>query len=230
MTVLVVLPGLDGTATLLSAFKEAVSPIFDSVQLVSYPSGQKASYAELEQIARNALPTEKPFVLLGESFSGPIAISIAANPPKNLIGLVLSATFARNPVMLLRPFSELARFAPVRMMPSVLLSWMLLGKWATPKLESLLRNALKNVSPDVLRDRAAAALMVDTSAFLGKINVPVLYLRASRDRLITRAVGNEISKGIPQAKIVEISGPHLLLQSAPNESAAVIAEFVARFR
>ena len=83
MTVLVVLPGLDGTATLHSAFVDAVYAAFDSVAVISYPSNQILDYVALEALVRAELPPVAAFVLLGESFSGPIALSIAANaPPK----------------------------------------------------------------------------------------------------------------------------------------------------
>src|SRR5688572_4533538 len=110
MTALFLLPGLDGTATLHSAFAAAVSHAFDSVTVVSYPTDQALGYSALESLARAALPPVAPFVLLGESFSGPIALSIAADPPPNLVGLVLSTTFARSPVPI---FSALASFTRI---------------------------------------------------------------------------------------------------------------------
>lgn len=94
---LVVLSGLDGTSSLLTAFKAASQAIFNSVTTVSYPSDVTLSYAELEFIARNELPKDRPFILLGEALSGPIALSIASNSSPGLGGLVLSASFAKNP-------------------------------------------------------------------------------------------------------------------------------------
>ncbi|UNK47893.1 alpha/beta hydrolase [Lysobacter sp. S4-A87] len=225
MTALVVLPGLDGTATLLSAFADAVRPHFSSVQVVSYPRDQILDYRELEAIARSELPTDAPFVLLGESFSGPIAMSIAANPPEGLVGLVLSTTFSRRPVPSLLPFAPFTSIAPVRRLPESLLSWLLLGDWATPGLRSSLRSALASVSPRVLKTRAAAALRVDCSACLERIKVPVLYLRATGDRLISRTIADSIAATTPQVTVVDIAGPHLLLQAAPGPCAAAVVGF-----
>lgn len=225
MIELVVLPGLDGTATLLSEFKSASLGSFGSVTTVSYPKDKALNYRELESIARNSLPKDKPFMLLGESFSGPIALSIAANPPPGLIGLVLSATFAKNPVALLKPFSAMTRFAPVRAVPVSVLSWFLLGRWASPKLKAALRSALGSVTPDVLRTRAAESLLVDVTACLKNISVPVLYLRASEDRLIFPGSGNRILSAIPHSTYINIPGPHLLLQAAPEACAKAVAEF-----
>ncbi|HEY5849471.1 MAG TPA: alpha/beta hydrolase [Lysobacter sp.] len=227
MTALVVLPGLDGTASLLSAFADAALPHFSSVRVISYPGDQVLGYPELEVLARSKLPVDAPFVLVGESFSGPVALSIAANPPHGLVGLVLSTSFSRHPVPLLGPFAALAGFAPARRLPDALLSWLLLGEWATPELLRSLQSALESLSPKVLRARAAGALGVDCSANLASIALPVLYLRASCDRLISAAAGNRILAAIPHASLVEIPGPHLLLQAAPQASASAIAMFSA---
>jgi pimeloyl-[acyl-carrier protein] methyl ester esterase len=225
MIELVVLPGLDGTATLLSEFKSACLASFSSVTTVSYPLDMALNYAELETLARSALPKGKPFVLLGESFSGPIALSIAANPPPGLVGLVLSATFAKNPVALLKPFASLTRFAPVRTLPVSVLSWFLLGRWATPQLKTALRAALNSVAPAVLRTRAAESLRVDVTPCLSNVSIPVLYLRAANDRLIFSGSGDKILSAIPHAKHINIPGPHLLLQAVPVTCAKAVSDF-----
>ena len=225
MTALVVLPGLDGTATLHAEFVASVSPAFDSVTVVPYPPDEALGYVALEALVRAQLPAATPFVLLGESFSGPVALSIAADPPPNLVGLVLSTTFARSPTPLLSPFAALTIIAPVRAVPISLLSWLLFGRWATPQLEASLQRALLAVSPAVLRFRAAAAIRANVSAGLGSIAVPVLYLRSSNDRLLSPAAGRHILSAIPQCTTADITGPHLLLQTAPKDCARAVGAF-----
>jgi len=193
--------------------------------VVAYPTDRPASYAASERLARQALAPHRPLVLLGESFSGPIAVSIAARPPAGLAGLVLSTTFARNPVPILAPLAALAPLAPVRGLPRSALSWYLLGRWATPELEAQLAQALSQVAPEVLRKRAANALRVDVSADLASIVVPTLYLRASHDRLMHRSAGDLIMARIADARRVDLAGPHLLLQTAPAASALAIGRW-----
>lgn len=227
MTALVVLPGLDGTATLHTEFVASIGPAFDSVTVVPYPADEPLGYVELEALVRAQLPAT-PFVLLGESFSGPIALSIAADPPPNFVGLVLSTTFAKSPVPLLSPFATLTRFAPVRALPLAVLSWLLFGRWATPQLEASLQSALLAVSPAVLRFRAAAAMRANVSAGLSSISVPVLYLRSTQDRLLSAAAGRHILSALPQCTSVDIAGPHLLLQAAPADCAHAVGAFARR--
>ena len=97
---LVLLPGLDGTGILFEPLARALGVDLD-VRVVRYPSDPTLGYRELESLARAALPTDRPFVILGESFSGPIAIRLAADSPPGLVGLILVVTFARNPYPLL---------------------------------------------------------------------------------------------------------------------------------
>src|SRR5690606_14943376 len=165
MTGVVVLPGLDGTGSLLAGFCTAVEARGVPASVVGYPPDRPLGYDGLEAIVRGRLPNT-PFVLLGESFSGPLAIRIAADPPPGLVGLVLSTTFARSPIGHVSTIAPLLRVAPARR-PVVLLSWLLLGPWATPRLRAQLRDALACVDPAVLRARAAETLRVDSSGKLG---------------------------------------------------------------
>jgi pimeloyl-[acyl-carrier protein] methyl ester esterase len=227
MTDLYILPGLDGTTRMLQGFIAAVQPSFASVDAIAYPTDVVLGYRELEAFARSALPQHAPFVLLGESFSGPIAISIAADPPPNLIGLVLSTTFARAPVPLLAPFAALTRFAPVRTLPTAALSTVLLGRWSTPALRCELRNALDEVAPDVLRARAAAAMRIDVTDRLARIAVPTLSLTANQDRLLHAGTGRRLLDTIADARPVALDGPHLLLQTRTEACADIVASFAA---
>lgn len=227
MSVLCLLPGLDGTARMLRDLAAAARPSFAAVEAVAYPTDVVLGYRELEVFARGVLPKEAPFVLLGESFSGPVAISIAADPPPNLIGLVLSTTFARAPVPWLDPFAPLTRFAPVRTLPMAALSTMLLGRWSTPALRRELRHALGEVAPAVLRARAAAAMRIDVEDRLARIAVPTLVLQANHDRLLSASASCRLRGGIPHARHRAFDGPHLLLQSRAADCAAAIADFTA---
>lgn len=227
MTALYLLPGLDGTARMLVAFADAVRAAgIDRVDAIAYPAKRALGYEALETCARAALPRRTPFVLLGESFSGPVAIRIAADPPPNLVGLVLSTTFARAPVPLLSPLAPLTHFAPVRTLPTAALSFALLGRWSTPILRRDLRAALDDVAPDVLRTRAAAAMRVDADDRLPHIHVPTLVLRAKRDRLLRPGAIRQLLSGIAHARQIAFDGPHLLLQTQVDACARAVAVFV----
>jgi pimeloyl-ACP methyl ester carboxylesterase len=130
---LVLLHGMDGTGALFAAFRHALGPGVRTI-VVSYPPDEDLGYAGLEAVARLQLPQDEPFTLLAESFSGPIAISIAASRPAGLRGLILVCSFGRSPRPLLAPLRPLVRFLPIRSVPTGLLAWRTLGRFATPAL------------------------------------------------------------------------------------------------
>lgn len=87
MTTLVLLPGLDGTGELFDPLVRELGPDL-SIRVVRYPQDPGLGYKELLQFARDALPPTEPLVLLGESFSGPIAIQLSAERPDQVRGLI----------------------------------------------------------------------------------------------------------------------------------------------
>ena len=96
MVTLILLPGMDGTGLLFQDFVEALDADVRTV-VVSYPKNESLNYAALESTVLYQVPMDEPYVLLAESFSGPVAISIAASCPPRLLGVVLCCSFARNP-------------------------------------------------------------------------------------------------------------------------------------
>jgi pimeloyl-[acyl-carrier protein] methyl ester esterase len=224
MTEVVILPGLDGTAKLHGAFIAQLGELGVRARAIAYPPDQSLGYEELELLVRSQLLSSEQFILLAESFSGPLATQIAAHPPPGLVGLVLSTTFASTPVPALKRLAPLLRFAPDRP-PESLLSWLLLGAWATPDLRLALGAALRQVSPIVIRSRAAAALRVDVTALLPSVTLPVLQLVAGHDRLLARAVTASLGKGLPNCRTVIVPGPHLLLQTSSELCAKKVAAF-----
>lgn len=226
MTEVVILPGLDGTGRMHLAFCSALERLGISSQAIGYPTNQTLGYDELEKLVRTRLPAAVPFVLLGESFSGPLALRIAANPPVGMRGLVLSTTFARMPVPVLAPLAPLLRIAPSRV-PMSLLCWWLLGRWVTKELKLELASALRTVDPRVLRARAEAALKADAMALLPEVHMPVLQLVALEDRLLASSKSRELATGLPSVHSKPVLGPHLLLQACPRACAEAVAGFAA---
>jgi pimeloyl-ACP methyl ester carboxylesterase len=226
MPVLVLLPGLDGTGLLLSDLAASLGTGV-LVVIATYPTDSPAGYAGLEAVARSFLPSDQPFFLLAESFSGPIGIAIAASAPPGLRGLVLSCSFARNPrpvLALLRPM--IAAMSPARL-PLRLLDILLLGRFTSAALRDSLVRSLARVTPKALRARALAALSVDATAALRSVRVPVLYLRAAHDRVVPRASSKHIASSANNVRIVEFDAPHFLLQVLPAQAASVIMKFTA---
>jgi pimeloyl-ACP methyl ester carboxylesterase len=222
---LVLLPGMDGTGALFEPFIAALGNEFN-IRVVTYPVTGALGYEELEAIAQTFLPVEEPYVILGESFSGPIAVSIASLGNPNLKALILCCTFVRNP----RPAASILRglvgLLPVALAPVNVLSHLLLGRFSTSVLRAMLAESLRQVSPAALRARLKAVLGVDVSQKLATVRVPILYLRASQDRLVPAGVSGLVSSLNQKTQVVELDAPHFLLQAIPFEVVKVVRNFV----
>src|ERR1700758_5078266 len=145
MIPLVLLPGMDGTGIFFEDFAAAIQQDFRPV-VVRYPNDPSLGYAGLEPIVRAALPHDEPYLILGESFSGPIAISIAASNPAGLLGLILCVTFARNPHPLLPLASTILKPLPAWRVPRFIQQPNLFGKFNSPYLRAKLRKVRSLVS------------------------------------------------------------------------------------
>ena len=224
MLTLVLLPGMDGTGVFFSDFAAALGNEFKPL-IVAYPNDPSLGYAELESLARAALPQNEPFLLLGESFSGPIAISIAASNPPGLAGVILCVTFARNPHPLLPLVASILRpFPPVRL-PAFIQHRNLFGKYDSPRLHAKLREVRSRVSQKTLKSRLEAVASIDVSEKLRNLTVPVLDLRAQDDRVVSRTSGEYIRKILPRADVVELDASHQLLQTVPQDAVTAITRF-----
>jgi pimeloyl-[acyl-carrier protein] methyl ester esterase len=185
-------------------------------------------YAEHEVFARTKLPAREDYVLLAESFSGPIGIAIAASKPAGLRGLILCVSFASNPLPVFSPFSRLiGAFPAPRVPPSLAAPWLYAGR-ATLELRRAHAAAMAKVSARALSARVAAILSVDQCAQLTHIDVPILYLRAKADRLVGESATRAILRARPETEVVEFDAPHFLLQTEPEACAAVTRTFMQR--
>jgi pimeloyl-ACP methyl ester carboxylesterase len=223
---LVVLPGMDGSGKLLDDFVAALGDDFASL-VIRYPPDRPMNYAELEVFVLQLLPKRGPYVLLAESFSGPIAISIAASKPPGLAGVILSASFARNPRPVLSLLRPLLAVLPLQHLPVHLLSIFLLGRFATPIHRMALSKAMAELSASTFHARARAVLDVDVMPIMHRVGVPLLYLRANDDRVVPPDCGQSIVETAPQARLIVIDAPHFLLQTAAAPAAAIVKQFVA---
>jgi pimeloyl-ACP methyl ester carboxylesterase len=221
----VILPGMDGTGELAASFLRML-PKEDVVALVRFPRQKILSKRELVRLVDESLPITSDYILLAESFSGPIAIEIAArNPsPKRLRALILCASFARSPVNGLK-----CLLAPIALrMPlfNFAIRYFLVGPDASHDQVSAAREAIESVSRSVLISRFRILRETNCSAFLGAIKTPTLVLCAQQDELVPSERTLEMQDAIPGVKLTWIAGPHLLLLTRPKEVLEAIGTFL----
>src|SRR5579872_479433 len=184
MVKLILLPGMDGTGELFAPLLRALGNSIES-KVVRYSTDEPLGYFELLARVRAELPSATPFVLLGESFSGPLALMLAAEAPAGLRGIILCASFATNPIPWLPRFAQkCVQPALFRSVPRIVQIKALLGRYDTRELRDLLSKANSTVRPEVLAARARAILSVDVLAEFKACAFPVLYIRGKQDRVV----------------------------------------------
>jgi len=228
MPQLIILPGLDGTGTRLTPFLREMQPAVPT-RVIGYPPDRPMGYTELESLVRQSLPEGECYVLLAESFSGPIAIRVAADPPPGLAGLILCGTFAKNPFPWLRAVRALAVRVPFKALPRWLRAPLLWGSGDSRRAPPRAERASAVVEKAVIRRRLHAVLTIDVTASLADITLPTLILGATRDRIVPRSAARLLAQLTRHGELAEIDGPHLLLQSRPTESAAAVLRFLRRW-
>ncbi|HEV2155993.1 alpha/beta hydrolase [Bradyrhizobium sp.] len=223
-TAIVLLPGMDGTGELLRPLAERLSA-HRSVQLVGYPTDCVLGYDQLAAYVGERLPSGR-FVVLGESFSGPIAIEIAATVTR-VAGLVLASSFARHPLpaslMALTPLLDL------KWIPTSIIVAALMGSAATPELKVRLRQVLNALPREILRTRAQEVLRVDKRDRLGGIACPVLCLHGRSDRLVSRKYVDEVVAARSGSQVCWLDAPHMLLATHVDAAVDVIEQFCEAF-
>jgi len=215
---------MDGTAALFGPF---VAELPQHVQTVtiSYPADVALSYEQLTDRVRGELPVGKPYVIVAESYSGPIALQLAARPVGDLRAIVFVASFVARPLgvsglcLARLPLTTVFRVRP----PRWLLRWLLMEPDTPLDFVSAVRDAVSKVRPQVLAARMREALTVNRTNVAQSCSARVVCLTAEKDRLLRWRGEEGILRICYRADAVRISAPHLLLQCAPRAAVAAMS-------
>lgn len=226
---IVLLPGLDGTGVLFKPFIDALPNDIDTL-IIDYPINEKLSYSELVNFVIDQLPNEK-FVLLGESFSGPIAYQIALLKPDKVVSIIFVATFLSSPRNFLL---KLSSFLPTSFilslpMPDFIIKLLLLGDSSGIETVSLFKQSIKQVPPRILSFRLQEIANLPNSRQLCGINS--IYIQAIDDRLVPNDCVKDFKVMFNNLKIFTVKGSHFILQANPVACAEIVANemrFIAR--
>lgn len=224
---LVLLPGLDGTGNLFAPILPFLTA-FDCY-IIKLPERGKQDYPSLTKYVKQKLPCDD-FILLAESFSGPIGAALAVAGIENLRAVVFVATFLSVPrPRMLRMF----RVLPLKLLTrlpfaALFYKWLLLGPQADDELILLFKNTITGLSSSVIRARLKA---IDSLPPLnGQSDLPVIYIEASSDKLVPNAKTATFETYFSRTVWKKIKGPHFILQARPEECAKAILQVMPLIR
>ena len=216
----ILLPGMDGTGILFKPFIEALPGNVD-VQVISYPADIKLSYRELVDFVMSQLPKED-FILVGESFSGPIAYQVALHKPENLKSVVFVATFLGAPS---KNFLNLSRLIPANLLlkmpiPYFFAKYFLFGSGVSEEIIELFKKTINVVSPAVLSFRLDEMSKLDENQ--EPCDTKAVYIQATDDKLVQDTCVEAYKKVCTNLNIFRIEGTHFLLQTNPLACAEIL--------
>ncbi|ESQ83679.1 hypothetical protein AEAC466_11775 [Asticcacaulis sp. AC466] len=185
-------------------------------RILSYPANEAMDYAKLCEYLLPDIPTDRNYILIAESFSGPLAILMAgmvSHPPDILI---LTATFAVTPwprmALLLKRCLFLTDSVKV---PAWVVAITLLSQKTKFMAKDILAS-LQAIDRDVLRTRLGAVLDCDVRPQLAALDMPIMYIRGRRDRLIPKRCVDDMTAVNRHITVVEVDAPHFVLQDDPT--------------
>lgn len=223
---IVLLPGMDGTGRLFAPLLRQLPPSLVPV-VVTYPAEVITDANALVAIVERFLPTNEPFALLAESFSGPIAVKIAARAPPELRAVILVASYIRSPAgRLLSNAGVFARLLFSLPVPDFAVRRFLVGEDASPDLVREVSKAFHSVRPAVMAARLRQALSEDVTAEVLRCVAPMLYIAGQRDRLVSHRAEAILRALRPDLTTSLLNAPHLVLQSRPAEASRCIEKFL----
>ena len=219
------MPGLDGTGKLFEPIIPLLKPHF-ALQIITYPNLDK--FTDFVDCVLNQLPPSAGFSLVAESFSGPVALAVMAHRPDRIGPSVLSASFARSP---LAELTRMSNYIPDQMFSIGALGQFCLDVYELEdedfsETQPLPLNITEQLDGSLLKNRISALSRIDISALLPGIEIPILYLHGLQDRIVSEKDALMLQKNLPNITRVDIDGPHLLLQTRPQQCAELILKHV----
>ena len=210
---------MDGTGILFSLLIDLL-PAFVQAKIVTYSTAEKQTYDELIQEIKLKLPVV-PFILLAESFAGPIAHELSLDKNIPIEKVILVASFLSSP----RPkLSGIAELAPLKIflslqMPRAFIRYFCFGQYVDNKLVSLFRKAIERVDKGVLTFRLLQIARLKAPENIS--NTTCINFIATNDKLVPRRVGKKIENHFDQVTTIELEVPHFLAQT--NNSQIILS-------
>lgn len=219
---LVLIPGLDGTGEFFKPFLDLYGRA--GAQVIALPQEGPQDYAALTEYVAQRLPADHDYVLLAESFGGPIGAGLALRGQRRMKGVVFVATFLPPPAWwatTLGLMLPLKRTAPSRLGRGIM-RCLLAGPRASAQTMDWVQSVICGVPPGVIKARLRAIRGMRPPA--GRTDMPALYIRATGDRLMGADKFRDFSEHFTDIKLFKIEGPHLILPSRAQDCVRTIRQ------
>ena len=209
---------MDGTGKLFEPFRSLLPA---STHVVSLPQSGSQAYSFLAAHIAEQLPNEE-FIIVAESFSGPIAALLTEKSLQNLKGIVFVATFLSCPMPVL---VSLAKRFPLKSLLRIPFAKALISRYLLAGFNySIFSEAIKEVPNSILKERLSSIRSLNMEKIHS--NLPSIYISAKSDCLVSSRQIGLFQQSFSNLQVEYVQGTHFLLQSNPKACSEIIRKFV----
>lgn len=234
----ILLPGLDGSGSAYTWLKtKMLQSSVKNENIIAVNYNDETTYDNIINNVRGLIATSAlPVVIIAESFAGPLALSLASEYPDKVKKLVLSASFGVKPVCTYIPTLNLNLFklfpkslVPLNMIPPSILHDFLLNSYAHDDMKRVMAGIYNTSKQDVLDKRTKEVVSLPSKwddKWTTFIDTDTLILKPKNDRVLNKSNSDVLRKNLMNSELIEIDGPHLLLQTHAEEAWNHICDFI----
>src|SRR5512140_727046 len=208
----VLLPGLHGSRALFASFV-TLAPSWARCRPLALPTVGGQGFDELAEALLPELRPLEGFVLVGESFSGPIAARLAARLGQKVALLVLCNPLVEVGFRL--PAGLAASMLASKAMPAWCAALALAG--GDRELGKAALDEVRLLPKKTLTDRLSGVFSAAPDELFGHLVAPLLTILGERDQLASPARARDVFSKVPFGTLVELDAPHLVIQTKPAE-------------
>lgn len=231
MTLVLLTPiGLDGRC-----WQFATLPAVDSVKHVFPGFGGRPRQAvapDMAQLAEEVVSSYSGSLdLAGVSMGGMVAQNIAVRYPERVRSLFTACTgAASNPATMQARAEAVESEGIAGVLTETLERWFtapMLSRRPEPPAVTYARETLLALEPGAFADGWRAIATHDTRAGLKRVTAPTTCVAGDADAASPVARGEEIVRLVPNARLVTLSGPHMMHLENPAGFSDALAEHLA---
>lgn len=220
----VLLPGFNGNSELFKNFIKEKPENITCIP-IDYPDAIYSYHQLADLLAHDLQSISGSFVLLGESFAGPLAILLAEKLGSKVSHLILVATFVTSPkpkIFYYLPWNSIFYLAkPIYKMAKIFFS-----KFSKTQMLADVFTELLKVDSAIYAARMRDIFRVDVSENLCRLTLPIMYIRATQDLTVCKKSLREVQALQPNIVIEEVSAPHMILQIQAEKAWQAIFRFI----
>ena len=231
-----VIPGLDGQTGL---WRSVASKVLPGLHPVWFDHADDRAEGGFEGLAERALArldaasgSTEPVYVLGESFGGPVALTLARRYPDRVRGLILVSTFGWYRTRVLARWALNACQLLGDGASHQLLCWShplsALGALGVNAPREVVRAYLLRPLGDVRAYRAKCELILgfDARTWLGEIFHRSFVLVGTSDPVVPPSSGRLLAQELPDASLYTVAGGHMPWCVYPERVGAMLGEWL----